>query len=99
TALGLGVKTGIDLPNELQGLVPSTEWKRQARKEKLYSGETISVAIGQGQVSVTPVSMAVYVSALANGGTRLTPHLPKGVDDGRGWEPSGPPKQARKGRV
>jgi penicillin-binding protein 2 len=68
TALGLGVKTGIDLPNELQGLVPSTEWKRQARKEKWYSGETISVAIGQGQVSVTPVSMAVYVSALANGG-------------------------------
>ena len=96
TALGLGVKTGIDLPNELQGLVPSTEWKRQARKEKWYSGETISVAIGQGQVSVTPVSMAVYVSALANGGTRLTPHLLKAVDDGSGWKPASPPKQESK---
>jgi len=87
TALGLGVKSGIDLPNEVQGLVPSTEWKRQVRKEKWYSGETISVAIGQGQVSVTPVSMAVYASALANGGTRLTPHLLKAVDDGSGWKP------------
>jgi penicillin-binding protein 2 len=84
------------LPNELQGLVPSTEWKRQARKEKWYSGETISVAIGQGQVSVTPVSMAVYVSALANNGTRLTPHLLKAVDDGSGWKPVTPPKQDAK---
>ena len=91
TTLGLGVKSGIDLPNELQGLVPSTEWKRQVRKEKWYSGETISVAIGQGQVSLTPVSMAVYTAALANGGTRLTPHLLKAVDDGSGWKPKSPP--------
>ena len=91
TALGMGVKSGIDLPNEVQGLVPSTEWKRQVRKEKWYSGETISVAIGQGQVSLTPVSMAVYVSALANGGTRLTPHLLKAVDDGSGWKPTSAP--------
>ena len=91
TTLGMGVKSGIDLPNEVQGLVPSTEWKRQARKEKWYSGETISVAIGQGQVSVTPVSMAVYVSTLANGGTRLTPHLLKAVDDGSGWKPQSAP--------
>jgi penicillin-binding protein 2 len=54
------------------------------------------VAIGQGQVSVTPVSMAVYVSALANGGTRLTPHLLKAVDDGSGWKPASPPKQESK---
>jgi len=76
TALGLGVKSGIDLPNEVQGLVPSTEWKR----ERMH-------AIGQGQVSVTPVSMAVYMATLANGGTRITPHLLKAVDDGSGWKP------------
>ena len=50
TLLGLGVKSGIDLPNEVTGLVPSTEWKREKMHEKWYAGETISVAIGQGQV-------------------------------------------------
>jgi len=91
TALGLGVKSGIDLPNEVQGLVPSTEWKREKMHEKWYAGETISVGIGQGQVSVTPVSMAVYMATLANGGTRVTPHLLKAVDDGQGWKSVPPP--------
>jgi penicillin-binding protein 2 len=91
TMLGLGVKSGIDLPNELQGLVPSTEWKREKMHEKWYAGETISVGIGQGAVSVTPVSMAVYMATLANGGTRVTPHLLKAVDDGSGWKPVPPP--------
>jgi penicillin-binding protein 2 len=86
TQLGLGVKSGIDLPNEVQGLVPSSEWKREKMHEKWYAGETISVAIGQGQVSVTPVSLAVYMATLANGGTRVTPHLLKAVDDGNGWK-------------
>jgi penicillin-binding protein 2 len=86
TALGLGEKTGIDLPNEVQGLVPSTEWKRQVKGEKWYAGETISVAIGQGAVSLTPVSMAVYAASLATG-VRVTPHLLKAVDDGNGWKP------------
>jgi penicillin-binding protein 2 len=95
-ALGLGVKTGIDLPNELQGLVPSTEWKRERFHEKWYAGETISVAIGQGAVAVTPVSMAVYMSTLANGGTRVTPHLLKAVDEGAGWNPvPDPPAQSK----
>ena len=91
TLLGLGVKSNIDLPNELQGLVPSTEWKREKMHEKWYAGETISVSIGQGQVSVTPVSMAVYVATLANGGTRITPHLVKAMDDGTGLKPVPPP--------
>jgi penicillin-binding protein 2 len=96
TALGLGVKSGIDLPNEVQGLVPSTEWKREKMHEKWYAGETISVGIGQGQVSVTPVSMAVYMATLANGGTRVTPHLLKAVDDGAGWKPvPAPPPQSK----
>jgi penicillin-binding protein 2 len=86
TALGLGVVSGIDLPNEVQGLVPSTQWKLEKMHEKWYAGETISVGIGQGQVSVTPVSMAVYMATLANGGTRVTPHLLKQIDDGTGWK-------------
>src|SRR5262245_44141593 len=87
TLLGLGVKSNIDLPNEVTGLVPSTEWKRQKLNEKWYAGETISVSIGQGQVSVTPISMAVYAATLANGGTRVTPHLLKAIDEGNGWKP------------
>jgi penicillin-binding protein 2 len=93
TLLGLGEKTGIDLPDEVQGLVPSPEWKRTTTKthEKWYAGETISVSIGQGPVSLTPVSMAVYISTIANGGTRLTPHLLKAVDEGNGWKAVPPP--------
>ena len=91
TLLGLGEKSSIDLPNEVQGLVPSPEWKQQYRREKWYAGETVSVSIGQGSVSVTPVSMAVYAATLANGGTRVTPHLLKAVDDGTGWKPVPPP--------
>jgi penicillin-binding protein 2 len=91
TLLGLGERTGIDLPGEQQGLVPSPEWKRQRFHEKWYAGETISVSIGQGAVALTPVSMAVYISTLANGGTRLTPHLLKAVDDGTGWKDVPPP--------
>jgi penicillin-binding protein 2 len=94
TNLGLGVKSGIDLPNEQQGLVPSTKWKLEKMHEKWYAGETISVGIGQGAVSLTPVSMAVYMSTLANGGTRVTPHLLKAVDEGKGWVPAPvPPPQ------
>ncbi|MGE5245672.1 MAG: penicillin-binding protein 2 [Betaproteobacteria bacterium] len=91
TLLGLGAISGIDLPNEVQGLVPSSAWKLQRFHERWYPGETISVGIGQGAVSVTPVSMAVYMATLANGGTRVTPHLLKAVDDGRGWKPVPPP--------
>ena len=91
TQLGLGVKSGIDLPNEVQGLVPSPEWKKARMGEKWYAGETISVSIGQGQVSVTPVSMAVMISTLANGGTRVTPHLLRAFDDGNGWQPAPAP--------
>ncbi len=86
TALGLGEKTGIDLPNEIEGIVPSTEWKRAKTGEKWYAGETISVSIGQGQVSVTPISMAVMMSTVANGGTRVRPHVLRAVDEGSGWK-------------
>src|SRR5262245_35697944 len=96
TLLGLGAISGIDLPNEVAGLVPSTAWKKQRTGEKWYAGETISVSIGQGQVSVTPVSMAVYMATLANGGTRVTPHLLKAYDEGKGWVPiPAPPPQSK----
>jgi penicillin-binding protein 2 len=96
TFFGLGVKSNIDLPNEVQGLVPSTAWKATQREKKWYAGETISVSIGQGQVSVTPVSMAVYTATLANGGTRVTPHLLKAVNDSKGWRPvPAPPPQSQ----
>jgi len=96
TLLGLGVKSNIDLPNELVGLVPSTEWKREKMHEKWYAGETISVGIGQGQVSVTPIEMAVYAATLANAGTRVTPHLLKAIDEGNGWKPvPAPPPQSK----
>jgi penicillin-binding protein 2 len=91
TRLGLGVRTGIDLPNEVQGLVPSTEWKRRERGERWYAGETISVSIGQGQVSVTPISLAVMMATVANGGTRHAPHIVKAVDEGKGWQAVPPP--------
>jgi penicillin-binding protein 2 len=87
-ALGLGVESGIDLPHEIEGIVPSTEWKRARTGEKWYAGETISVSIGQGQVSVTPISLAVMAMTVANGGTRYAPHLVRAVDhgDGQGWQ-------------
>ena len=86
--LGLGERSGIDLPNEVKGLVPSTEWKKTTSEPKWYPGETISVAIGQGQVSVTPLSLAVMMMAVANGGTRYTPHVVRAVDEGegKGWQ-------------
>ena len=84
--LGLSGKTGIDLPNEQESLVPSTEWKLQRTGEKWYAGETISVAIGQGQVSVTPAGMAKMIATVANGGTPITPHVIRAVDEGQGWK-------------
>ena len=93
--LGLGERSGIDLPGELKGLVPSTAWKKTTSEPKWYPGETISVSIGQGQVNVTPISLAVMMMTVANGGTRYTPHVIKAVDEGKGWEPvPAPPPQS-----
>ena len=59
----------------MDSLVPSTEWKQRVFKEKWYAGETISVSIGQGAVSVTPIALATMMATVANGGTLVTPHL------------------------
>ena len=85
--LGLAGKSGIDLPNEIESIVPSQEWKKQRFNEKWYAGDTISVAIGQGMVSVTPMSLAVMMATVANGGTRVVPRLVKAFDEGKGWQP------------
>jgi penicillin-binding protein 2 len=74
-SLGLGLRTGIDLPEERSGVMPSPEWKREARGERWYSGETISVSIGQGAVNTTPLQILRAISAIATGGTLTTPHV------------------------
>lgn len=74
-ASGFGRPTGIDLPHEKSGLVPSREWKKRRFGRAWVRGETYNVSIGQGYTLVTPVQMAVYVSALLNGGKLLKPQL------------------------
>jgi penicillin-binding protein 2 len=96
--LGLVGKTGIDLPSEGESLVGSTAWKQRTQKERWYPSETISVAIGQGVVSVTPMALATMIATVANGGTLVTPHLARAFDvgDGKGWQPVPvPPAKAR----
>jgi penicillin-binding protein 2 len=77
TGLGLGRRTGIDLPSEESGLIPSEEWVQRVFHHKWYAGETISVAIGQGSVTVTPLQMVRMIAAVANGGSLVQPHLLK----------------------
>jgi penicillin-binding protein 2 len=75
--LGLGSKTGIDLPSEEPGLVPSEEWVQRVFHHKWYPGSTISVAIGQGAVTATPLQLAYMVGGVASGGIFKQPHLLK----------------------
>jgi penicillin-binding protein 2 len=77
TGLGLGARTGIDLPGEEPGLIPSEEWSERVNHHKWYPGSTISVAIGQGPIMATPVQLARTLAAIANGGTLITPHFLK----------------------
>jgi len=72
---GLGQKTGIDLPQEVTGVMPSEEWKIRNFKQKWYAGETISVGIGQGAVAVTPVQLMRALGGIANGGVLVRPHV------------------------
>ncbi len=73
--LGLGARSGIDLPGEATGLIPSPEWVQKAFKRKWWAGETMSVAIGQGAVVATPLQLARMIGAVAWGGTLSRPHL------------------------
>ena len=84
TALGLGQKTGIDLPNEVSGVMPSEEWKIRNFKQKWFAGETISVGIGQGAVAITPVQLTRAIAAISMGGRIVVPHVvdPVGLPNG-----------------
>jgi len=101
TMFGLGQKTGIDLPQEATGVMPSEEWKIRNFKEKWFAGETISVGIGQGSVAVTPVQLARAIGGIASGGMLVRPHvafpqdlpanvLPASADDGKVQVPIDP---------
>lgn len=83
---GFGQLTGIDLENERRGLLPSTAWKRSAyrkpEQQKWYAGETISLGIGQGYNSFTPLQIAQALSTLVNNGIVMKPHLVKILEDG-----------------
>jgi len=76
---GLGSQTGIDLPNEASGFLPSKEWKETTKKERWYIGDTYHVAIGQGDLLATPLQISYYTSYFANGGYFYRPHLLKSL--------------------
>lgn len=80
-ALGLGMQTGIDLPGERSGVMPSPEWKKRTGRSKWYAGETISVSIGQGAVSATPIQMIRAISAIVTEGKLVTPHVVLRIED------------------
>lgn len=73
--LGLGNVTGVDLPGEEGGLVPSPEWKRRVQKQPWWDGETINVAVGQGPLLVTPLQLAYTLGGIASGGVFARPRL------------------------
>ena len=75
TMFGLGQRTGIDLPQEVTGIMPSEEWKIRNYKQKWYAGETISVGIGQGAVATSPIQLARAIAAIASGGVMVRPHV------------------------
>jgi len=88
--LGLGSRSGVDLPGEAEGVLPSPAWKkkrfRKPEQQKWYAGETISIGIGQGYNAYTPIQMALATATLANNGVMFRPHLVKYVTDTRSGE-------------
>lgn len=78
---GLGKPSGIDLPYESKGLVPSKSWKFKTYKEGWYDGETVNFSIGQGYLLVTPLQIAQMISIIANGGYLVRPHLIRRIGD------------------
>jgi len=95
TAFGLGQKTGIDLPQEVSGVMPSEEWKIRNFKQKWYAGETISVGIGQGAVATTPIQLARAIGAIASGGLLRRPHVINPTDLPANVVPATTPDETR----
>jgi penicillin-binding protein 2 len=75
TSFGLGEKTGIDLPNEMAGVMPSTQWEMKNYHQRYFPGNTISVGIGQGETQVTPLQLARALGGIASDGHMVRPHV------------------------
>ena len=78
---GWGDKTGVDLPGEADGLIPSPEWKEEVKKENWWDGDTYNLSIGQGNISVSPLQVVVAFAAIANKGTLFRPKIVKYITD------------------
>jgi penicillin-binding protein 2 len=100
--LGVGRRTGIDLPNELPGLVPSPKWRAKANREGIgdgrpwSAGDNINLSVGQGDLQANPLQMAVAYAAVANGGRVVSPHLGKRIEDADGRVLQELPSRARR---
>jgi penicillin-binding protein 2 len=94
--LGLGSRTGVDLPGEAEGVLPSQAWKkkrfRRPEMQKWYGGETISVGIGQGYNAYTPIQMATALATVANDGRRMRPHVVRAITDSEKQRHEPPPE-------
>ncbi len=86
---GFGRKTGIDFPGEKEGTMPSAKWKIRTQRERWYAGDTISLGIGQGYLTITPLQLAHAIGGMAMGGVWMRPHLVK---------ESKPPEPVRKAK-
>ncbi len=84
SAFGFGHVTGIDIPNEKAGILPSREWKRRVYKQNWYMGETVNMGVGQGYFTVTPVELAQAVARMAMHGAGFKPHLVHAMRDANG---------------
>ncbi|MBM3357234.1 MAG: penicillin-binding protein 2 [Betaproteobacteria bacterium] len=80
---GFGARTGIDIEGEAIGILPSQQWKQRRFKQKWFVGDTISVGIGQGYMTATPLQLAHATAIIANGGNVVRPHLVQHVQDSR----------------
>ncbi len=81
---GLNIKTGIDLPNENSGFLPDPQWKEKVKGQPWRLGDTFNVSIGQGDLTITPIELLNYVSAIANGGKLYVPRIMKDIKDPQG---------------
>ncbi len=82
--MGLGAKTGVDLPGESKGVLPTPRWKRERYRERWYGGDTANMSIGQGYLSATPIQMALVACSVANNGVIYRPHLVKEIRGSNG---------------
>lgn len=81
---GLGEATGIDIPGEENGFIPDEQWKLDKLKERWFVGNSFHASIGQGYVTATPLQLANYIAAIANGGTLYQPHIVSSISEENG---------------